>query len=280
MDDSCRGELLPGHHLAGPSTAGVTEENIPQVEISVTEAETIVAETAEAAVTSALTHALQRSDPPDPLLVPILRFTGIPDIELMDFRAFLYQALKHFPVTVRITRIRLVKTAAGNQFFVKAWNNREAAWLLRAFNTAPTDDGYQMRVSVIQPSEWKAMFREYREEWGTERPLLPVAEDMQRTLLQRLNVSLQDRIQDWVIQHPTQWDLESRLTSEFTQQKSRTRGGKKKRGIAELYGPLRGEDVEEGEVPDQHQPASSSMPALQSRITQRPLAERLFNRRT
>ncbi|THU89326.1 hypothetical protein K435DRAFT_865409 [Dendrothele bispora CBS 962.96] len=188
---------------------------------------------------------LNKNTPPS-APTPLLRFKGIEDIELDDFRAFLYYIVPRIPSPVQVIVSRIVKAENG-EFWVKIFDNDQAGWIIRAFHRFVTDDGYQFRLSLVSLEEWRdSLDATADREWSLPYPLNPNTELIENVcpLPGRIRPPLGERLSEHLTTTLTKPSatLADRLgmepLKEPTTKKRKHRGGKRKREYARTLGPL------------------------------------------
>ncbi|THU98058.1 hypothetical protein K435DRAFT_795970 [Dendrothele bispora CBS 962.96] len=195
------------------------------------------------------TDVLNKAIPP-PAPTPLLRFKGIENIELEDFRAFLYYIVPRIQSSVPIVVSRIVKAENG-EFWVKIFDNDQAGWIARAFHRFITDDGYHFHLGLVSLEEWRdSLDTAADREWSLPYPLNPNTELVEKVhpLPGRIRLPLTEQLTEQLSEHHSQnlakpsatlaERLGMELSTEPTTKKRKHRGGKRKREYARTLGPL------------------------------------------
>ncbi|KAK7461737.1 hypothetical protein VKT23_008166 [Stygiomarasmius scandens] len=176
----------------------------------------------------------------------LLRFTGIDDMSLDDFRAFLYRTLLWMKPVKEVTIARIVRMIIGEevQFWTKIYDQEQAGWVVQAYRRMTTERGERLRISLVSLQEWRNMIEIQGDmQWSLPTPLHPHLDPATNSggPPPRKKQALEDRLQDEVSPQSSLIDRLGGTPSSSSlncQRRKKARGGVQKKWFFTQHGPL------------------------------------------
>ncbi|KAK7435680.1 hypothetical protein VKT23_019513 [Stygiomarasmius scandens] len=196
--------------------------------------------------------------PPPPAPCSLLRFTGMGNVSLDDFRAFLFRTLLWMKAVKEVTIARIVRMVINHevQFWVKVYDQEQAGWVVRAYRRMTTERGEQLRIGLVSLREWRETVNILGEtQWGLPTPLHPHISSSGNSEgpPPRKRRALEDRLQNQPTSLIDRLGETSNSSGSNRQRRNKGRGGTRKKWFIIQHGPLHGEDPIGWETWDGHQ---------------------------